>query len=152
MRIYLDPCEVLNDSMTQRVCLEISWCRRFASEMFLLPSPMTERLVLCVAAENTHTHAVNVEVWAELKQLRCTWFKSRSPHLFLMLEQLADEISGCVFSPPARSDCLAPRKSHQRSSIEQIYTQLSQIYFCLFVVFKWNWRAGGERRADSNTW
>lgn len=72
----------------------------------------------------------NAEGWAELKQLHCTWFKSRLPHLFLMLEQHTDEISVCV----SRSDRLAPRKSDRRSSIEQIYTQLSQIYFCLLFV------------------
>lgn len=85
----------------------------------------------CALAAKTHSERGGLAEW---KQLHCAWFKSRLPHLFLMLEQLPDEISVCVSRPTARSDCLPPRKSYQWPSIEQIYTQLSQIYFCLFVV------------------
>lgn len=71
---------------------------------------------------------------AELKQLHCTWFKSRlAPFVSHAWTASWWNLSVC-FSPTARSDCLAPRKSYQWSIIEQIYTQLSQIYFGLFVV------------------
>lgn len=115
-------------SAPQCGCLEIPLRWSFARERFLSSPHTTE--CPCAGSQNTQW------TW------RFGWIKAASLHLIQV--KVAPFVShapavhwwnlSLCFSPTARSDYLASRKSCQWSSIEQIYTQLSQIYFCLFVV------------------
>lgn len=90
-------------------------------------------------------HTENVEVQAELKRPHCTWFKSRLPHLFLMLEQLADEISVCVSRRPLGQTVWHP----EIFPLVQYWADLHTAWpwFTLLCLF---FSRGGERRAHSN--
>lgn len=86
---------------------------------------------------------------AELKQLHCTWFKSRWHYLFPVLEQLPDENSVSASHRP-----LGQPGTQEISPMAEYRADLHAAEPDLFFVcrFKRKCRAKGERRAGSNMW
>lgn len=132
VHIYLDPCKELQrtrwlfrDASTFPLCRD-KFC--FSGSLHLTWSSAS------APAAKTHRDLGGL---AELRQFHCTWFKSRLLHLFLMLEQLPDEISVCVrVSPNAQSDCLAPRNLPNGPDWADLHVAWPDLvlFVCLFVL------------------
>lgn len=141
--------KLLRTSVHNVAVFEISLRSSFAKGKFCFTGLLRHTWSSAYAlAAKTHRERGGL---AELKRLHCTWCKSRLPHLFLMFEQLADEISVCVCRRPLGQTVWHP----EISPMVQYWADLHiarQDLFLFVCYFEWNWRARGKRCANSNMW